>query len=150
MSIWETDCSLSRRSRWWPWAACDSRDGRTLTNPTPSPSQPTSPIPPGSRLINLGEEVRGTFVGTPLHYALTAPASGTFVVRLSWDPHVSGARLMISIGDRQFPAVEPEFSPVVARLSVVARQTYSIQVDEGHAPWDYHFNDRFLLLTSME
>jgi hypothetical protein len=35
-------------------------------------------------------------------------------------------------------------------VTVAARQKYRVQIEEGQAPWDYSFNDPFVLTTSIE
>lgn len=114
----------------------------------PTPTVPVQPSINGT--VTVGEPFTGTFIGSPLTYALTAPLDGRLTVRLTWNPDHDGARLQLTLGDRSFPAVPPNWSPVLGVAPVSAGRTYSITVEEANSPWDYGFNDSFTLTTSIE
>jgi hypothetical protein len=101
-------------------------------------------------VVTVGQELKGTFADKPLTYDLTATATGTLVLKLSWDPQADGARLMLTVDNSSFEASAPDWSPVVGRITVAAGQTYRIKIEEGASPWDYGFNDAFTLNTAIE
>jgi hypothetical protein len=124
--------------------ACSSRE--TTIAPTP-----TAPVQsPANGIIAVGESLAGTFIGNPLMYVLTAPSDGRLTVRLTWNPDQDGARLKLTFGDTSFMAVPPNWSPLVGVAPVSSGKAYRITIEEGHAPWDYAFNDSFTLTTSIE
>jgi hypothetical protein len=125
-------------------SACSSEQ----TSVGPTPLAPTQSRISGT--ITVGEQFNGTFVGNPLTYELTAPSNGRLMVRLTWNPDSNGARLKLTLGDTSFQALAPNWSPVVGVAPVSAGQTYRVTIDEGQAPWDYGFNDPFMLTTSIE
>jgi hypothetical protein len=101
-------------------------------------------------MITVGEELRDTFVGGYLMYELTPPSTGTLVVRMTWDPNLTGTSLMITVGDRSFRASAAEEASLVGRMPVTAGQKYQTRIEEGRSPWDYYFNNPFVLITSIE
>ncbi len=149
--------------------ACDARQAH-MSAPTPAPTQMLAPTPvPTSNVtgptITLGVPIRDTFIGNPQTYVWTATSDGTLVVRVTWDPTVEyAAKLMLTLGDCATPhpivppcpsavtfrASAPNWSPVVGRIAVSARQTYRVVVEEGQAPWDYGFNQPFELTAAVE
>jgi len=38
----------------------------------------------------------------------------------------------------------------VGRVAVSKGQTYRVKIEEGVAPWDYGFNDPFVLVAAVE
>jgi hypothetical protein len=64
-------------------------------------------------------------------YQLTAPAAGTLLVTLSWDPDYTGMALLLKIDEEQFGRGGPPWSPVAARVKVVAGRTYRLVVGLG-------------------
>jgi hypothetical protein len=61
-------------------------------------------------------------------YELTAPASGTLVATLTWDPVATDNILMLKIDDTEFRPQASPWSPVTARVPVVSGQRYSLAV----------------------
>ena len=132
--------------------ACGSRDG-SVTPAAPSqvtPGTESGPATPAHAVINVGEPLAATFASQPLTYDLTAPSTGTLVLKLSWDPSRDGARLMIIVANTPFTASAPNWSPVVGRVQVSKGQTYRVKIEEGVAPWDYGSDDPFVLTTAIE
>jgi hypothetical protein len=120
-------------------SACtsDTRALPTAPSPPPAVSSPEPPPPVDPRPaapISVGQEVTGTLTanGAQNLFELTAPSSGTLVVRLSWD--VTDGRLELQLGSTQFGAENG--NPIIGRLTVVADQKYRVTVADG-APWDY-------------
>jgi len=100
-------------------------------------------------VISVGEEVKGTlsFHGDERLFELTARSDGTLVARVSWEP--SRGRLELMLADRWFGPSQPEGSPIVGTLPVVAGQTYRVRIADG-APWDYDdLLVPFVLTTSI-
>ena len=128
-------------------AACTYGDGLFVTPTLPSNS---AFVITSVGAITVGQQLRGTFIGNPLIYDLRAPSSGTLILRLTWDSRVNGARFMITVGNTRFLASAPYWSPVVGRLTVLAGQIYRVRIEEGFAPWDYGFNDPFVLIATIE
>jgi hypothetical protein len=146
-------------------SACDR--GTSLGHPTqPSPPAPTQapapppPVRPLVREIQLNEVVeedierrgiecmtRQGFTVPCRQYQLTAPAGGTLLVTLSWDFDYTGMALMLKIGEEQFWRGSPEWSPVEARVKVVAGRTYALAV--GLSGSDLFWGP-FQLTTSLE
>ena len=133
---------------------CDSstRENR-VSGPTPQPP-PLGPvngvIQPVNGVIQVGEDLKGTFSGPWLFYELTAPSDGTLVLRLSWNP-ATATKLMVAVGNMEFKASPPDWSPVVGRVPVAAGQTYLLKIDQAYAPWDYDFSiTPFVLTTALE
>jgi hypothetical protein len=127
--------------------ACDSQPGIVVTPTAPTPVVPFS----GHSLARgASTEIRGTFQSVPLIFTIRPASDGTAVGRLTWDPALSGAKLKLTLDEAAFYAEAPNWSPVVGRLDVLAGQIYRIGVDEGFSPWDYHFNDPFVLTISLE
>jgi hypothetical protein len=130
------------------FAGCHS-DERSLMPTLPS-QETSSPLIPATGVITVGREFKDTFIGNPRSYQLPASSTGTLVLRLAWDPHLDGAKLMLTVDDVSFRATAPDWSPVVGRLEVLAGRVYRVRIDEGVAPWDYGFNDPFVLTTAIE
>jgi hypothetical protein len=130
-------------------AACTSQGDPGFVSARPSPISTVVPVGPGN-VITVGSPFSGTFTGVAPTYTLTAPSNGTLVARLTWDPSLNGAKLMLTIGDHSFMSSAPDWSPLVARVAVSAGQTYAVKIEEGHAPWDYHFSDPFVLTATIE
>jgi hypothetical protein len=107
-------------------------------------------VPPPANVIRVGEELRDTFVGSYLTYELTPPSTGTLVARLTWDQSLTSTSLMLTIGDTSFRASAPGEASLVGRMSVTAGQKYQARIEEGRSPWDYYFNNPFVLITSIE
>jgi hypothetical protein len=125
-------------------AGCDSQQ----TGVGPTSSAPIQSRSTGT--ITVGDQFEATFIGNPLTYELTAPSTGTLTVGLTWNPDANNARLKLTLDDRSFRASPPNWSPVIGAIPVSAGQTYRVTIDEGQAPWDYGFNDPFMLTTSIE
>ena len=136
-------------------SACES--GHELGTPlqptaAPAPAPPSVPPPPQPpRQITVGEDFTDTLMGhgTEKLYQLTAPADGTLIVRLSWEPH--RGLLELGLADRSFASSPPDWSPpIVGELSVAAGRTYSVKISDG-APWDYDdLNLPFVVTTSIK
>ncbi len=83
--------------------------------------------------------------GVSYLYELTAPASGTLTVRLSWDANRGSLELWLADA-----LCAPKSSPTVAQLLVAAGQKYRIKVADA-AAWDYdELKLPFKLTTSIE
>ena len=133
--------------------ACDMGHSPRLPRPTfVQPPPPATPDPPPTPIpatpISLGQEVQGRFVGSNLHYELTASSRGTLVARLTWDPFLTGAFLILTIGSTEFRPAEPTFSPIVGRIPAVAGETYRLTISRGGTDHDY--NVPFVLTISLE
>ena len=132
--------------------ACAAGDGGLPTPTRPSTVPSPVPAPPQSQrplVISVGEEVKGTlsFHGDERLFELTARSDGTLVARVSWEP--SRGRLELMLADRWFGPSQPEGSPIVGTLPVVAGQTYRVRIADG-APWDYDdLLVPFVLTTSI-
>jgi hypothetical protein len=87
-------------------------------------------------------------VGSKLAYDLTVPSSGTLVARLTWDPLLTDSFLMLTIGSTDFRAAEPDWSPIVGRISAVAGETYRLTISRGGT--GHYYDDPFVLTTSLE
>jgi hypothetical protein len=127
--------------------ACTYGDGLFVTPTLPSNS---TFVITSVGAITVGQQLRGTFIGNPLIYDLRAPSSGSLVLRLTWDSRANGARFMLTVGNTRFLASAPYWSPVVGRATVFAGQTYRVRIEEGFAPWDYGFNEPFVLMATIE
>lgn len=114
-------------------AACGSGD-RVRTPLAPAP--PSLPPFQGGRQISVGEEVADTLLahGAQMLYQLTVPRDGTLILRVSWEPH--RGLVDLKVADTWFMASPPDYSPLVARLSVTAGRTYSVRIVDAY-PWDY-------------
>jgi hypothetical protein len=78
-------------------------------------------------------------------FQFTAPAAGTLLATLSWNPDSTGMSLLLTI-DEQFTRGALQ-SPVEARVQVVAGKTYRLTVGViGDSEWWGPFR----LTTSME
>ena len=128
-------------------SGCAYGDGFFLA---PTGPANTSAFVASAPLITVGQPLTSTFIGNPLFFDLRAPVSGTLVLRLTWHPRPFGARFLLSVGGTPFLASAPAWSPIVGRVAVFAGQTYRVRIEEGFAPWDYGFNDSFVLLATME
>jgi hypothetical protein len=126
---------------------CDSQQAGVVTPAAPTPVAPASPH---NHIRTVPTEIRDTFQSVALEYVVTPTSDGTLVGRLTWNPLVSGAKLMLTLEKTAFEAQPPEWSPVVGHVPVVTGRTYRIRVEEGVSPWDYHFNDSFVLTLSLE
>jgi hypothetical protein len=103
---------------------------------TPTP-RPTPPPPQTGRVIVVGDPIVDTLTehGTERDYLLTAPADGTLIVRLTWEPH--RGLLEIRIANALCGATPPDWAPpIVGRIAVVKGQTYLLRIIDA-APWDY-------------
>ena len=87
-------------------------------------------------------------MGDRLFYELTAPSSGTLVARVTYDPFLTGAFVILTIGSTDFRPAEPNFSPIVGRIPVVAGETYRLTISRGGTDHDYDVP--FVLTTSLE
>ena len=101
------------------FGACDDGPERRSPVPQPSPVVPTPEpppppppppppsIPPGTRVIGLGEEVKDRLVDYDKHFVVTAPSHGTLAVRLTVPPEVqdSGAMVLrLKLNGTNFPS----------------------------------------------
>jgi hypothetical protein len=120
-----------------------------------------TPPPQGVKgVIVVGTELTDTFRrgsgwGIPLTYRLIAPSNGTLAARLSWTVWGNGAptgsaRFLLAIGDMQFEASDPNWSPVVGRVTVSAGQTYLVRIDEAYDQYEVNFDTPFGLTTAVE
>jgi hypothetical protein len=121
-----------------PLFACGGRDAQP-TSPSLVVSHDGSPSgtsAASARAITAGEPVEATLIGhgTAMAFDFTAPADGTLVVRVDWDP--KRGRLELQLMDKIFANNPDNVSPVIGTLPIVAGQTYRVQVADG-APWDY-------------
>lgn len=139
-------------------AGCERSPDRTFF-PTARPSPPIAPAPgpppalpkPVVRAIAVGDEVTDTFTGTDLFFEVVAPADGTLVGELSWDPFRTESALALMLADVRFaPDLHDwnRWSPIVGRVPVVAGGRYSIIVSRGET-WS-EYDDPFVLKTWME
>jgi hypothetical protein len=87
-------------------------------------------------------------VGARLAYELSVPSGGTLVARLTWDPFLTGASLILTIGSTEFRPAEPNWSPIVGRIPAAAGETYRLTISPGGTDHDY--NVPFVLTTSLE
>ncbi len=100
-------------------------------------------------MINVGEPVDATLVNQAQTYDLTAPSNGTLVLKLSWDAS-NGARLKLTVANTRFDASAPNWSPIVGRVAVSKGQAYQVDIDAETSPWDYGYEDHFVLTTAIE
>jgi len=147
-------------------AACDFGT-RLPTHPTETgPVAPTPPPPfvPSSTIdrdITVGEVVTDTVTESQpacaridgwwipcRQYRLTATATGTLVVRLTWDPFHNGVLLMLRLDSHDLTGSAPPWSPIIGRLPVTAGQSYVIGVELAGQDW--FGGDSFVLETAME
>jgi hypothetical protein len=141
-------------------SACGPGGGvlRTPTMPavaqSPAPfTSPSSPFPaqavPGR--IDVGVDVTDTLTahGSARFYALTAPADGTLILRLSWKP--GDGILDLKLADTRFAAASLDVAPqIVAKVPVIAGVMYPVTIADG-APWDYDdLRLPFVVTTSVE
>jgi hypothetical protein len=89
------------------------------------------PPPVTATPITLGQEVKSTFAGSDVAFELTVPSGGMLVARLTWDVWLHGSLLVLTVGDTQVKPVDPEWSPVIARIPVAAGQTYRLTITGG-------------------
>ena len=110
--------------------ACSSED-RVLPQTPVDPAPTITPAVP--RPIVVGQQVEATLVGHGAAHTfdLTAPSTGTLVVRLAWD---RPALVEVWLGDH--PVAQTSNSPLIGRVSVSAGATYQLLVADG-AAWDY-------------
>lgn len=127
--------------------------------PTPSPvSQPNIPvIPPpviAARDVSVGETVEGTYGDgrtiNPGEYRffVTVPQTGTLTATLTWDPWYLGTILKLTVASQAVEPARPNYSPVIARVSVKAGVRYPLVVSLYGADWLPQ--DRFELTTRLE
>jgi hypothetical protein len=148
----------------WMTLACSDQ---TYSPRNPVPTQPSAPAPapiPAPavvRDITLGEMVHDKVdeTNTPCttrynwpvpcrQYRLTAPADGTLVAKLTWDPWRNGVILMLRVEEQDINPPGAPWSPVVARLKVIKGQSYRLAV--GLAGQDWFGGDQFTLITEIE
>lgn len=152
--------------------ACDNTDVRRQSSPT----QPTglivevrTPPPPLQSFIRdveptaiaLGQDVEdkisltdppctiahNRFLISCRNFLVTAPAAGTLVVTVTWDPNATDMILLIRMGDKDLKADAPPWSPLVARMKVAAGQSYRVAVGLAGTGLD---GGPFVLTTRME
>ena len=146
------------------FTGCDTNQGSSVSPSPMSSLSPTTPYPP----ITVGQSVTGTFVGNDIVYAVTPAVNATLVVTLNWDPSQGNkndpAHLALVLGvcaqphpdtsctsETSFDGSGPGFGPpVVGKIPVSAGTTYHVVVEEGQAPWDYDFNQPFVLTTTLQ
>jgi hypothetical protein len=149
----------------WMTVACS---GQTYSPQIPSPTQPSAPVPPPApapppsvRDIAIGEVVEDKIDeshppcttrngwGVPCrHFRLTAPADGTLVALLTYDPYAVGVILMLRMEEADIYPTGAPWSPVVGRLRVASGQSYRLAV--GLAGADESGGDKFTLTTAIE
>jgi hypothetical protein len=134
-------------------AACDGKESfprlpESPTVPQPVPAPPSPPPPSTPTPITLGQEVKSKFAGRDVAFELTAPAGGMLVARLTWDVWLHGSLLVLTVGDMQVKPVDPEWSPVIARIPVAAGQTYRLTITGGGTDW--YYDEAFVLTTAIE
>jgi hypothetical protein len=118
-----------------------------LTTPGEPPGVPAPPPAPVPQ-ISLGQDIQGRFVGSRLSYDLTVPSSGTLVARLTWDPFLTDSFLTLMIGSAEFRPTEPNWSPIIGRIVVTARETHRLTIGRGGTGQAYDVP--FVLTTSLE
>ena len=126
----------------------DSNGFHLPVRPTPTPASAPAPPPPvivtqptDVREIAVGEVVTGdiniayqtcaTNGPWPIpcrFYELTAPATGTPVATVTWDPVATDNLLLLKMEQTEIQPAPPAWSPVVGRLAVVSGHTYSLAV----------------------
>lgn len=138
-------------------AGCERTPDRDFPPLRPSPPIVAAPGPPPAlpepavRAVGVGEELADTFTGTDLFFEVVAPADGTLVGRLSWDPFRTESVLALILSDVRFAPDLYDWSrlsPIVGRVPVVAGGRYSIIVSRS-ATWS-EYDDPFALKTWME
>ena len=135
-------------------SACDGS-----TAPIPIP--PSSPSPPGpqpqppslgatvSRAIDVGDKATGTLNPWDTWVIdLTAPKSGTAVVRLTWD--LSLTWMDLKWEDRLFegPRLPGGDGLILVRTAVDEGRTYRLTILDAY-PWE-NYRSTFVLDTSLE
>jgi hypothetical protein len=119
----------------------------TRPAPVPEPFPPRWPDPV-VRTIEVGREVRGVFDGLAQAFEFTAPRSGRLVARLTWDAWSNGTILTLQMGDTEFVARPPQYSPLVGTWDVTAGQPCRLTIGPGGTDWVY--NDLYVLTTAIE
>jgi hypothetical protein len=142
---------------------CDAHTDRRFwrfvapTIPSSQPAPVPAPLPP-PQAITLGEVVSGWMRYTDpscdapstqpeacRQFALASPRSGTLVVQLSWDPHLTGTLLLDHVA---FKIKHPPWAPVVGYLPVAAGQHILLSVILDGSDW--YPDDPFTLTTALE
>jgi hypothetical protein len=132
-----------------------------LPQPSSVPPTPqTTPLPPEPpffgpvRNVSVGETVEGlygdgvTIDPGEYRFYVTAPRSGTLTATLSWDPLFLGTLLKLTLAGQVAVPVGPNWSPLVAQVSVDGGQRYLIVVSMYGADWLP--KDRFVLTTRLD
>ena len=132
--------------------ACDQSPRQRFRVPTrPTPVREPIPAPwpdPVVRTIQVGEEVKGVFAGLGQAFEFTAPKSGRLVARLTWDVWWNGTILTLQMGDIEYVAGPPLWSPLVGTWYVTAGQAYRLTIGPGGTDWVY--DDLYVLTTAIE
>lgn len=130
---------------------CDHGSTHSFQLPAPTTTPTGIPVPaspPVPQEITIGQTLTGdgrfsasctTVNGWPVpcsYYEFTAPANGSVIATLSWDPNATGNILLLRLEDTNFLAQPPAWSPIHGRLTVVAGQRYQLQVGLNGSDWD--------------
>jgi len=117
------------------------------------PARPTPPVseaPPPPVVVTQPTDVRAIAVGEVVtediniahqtcatngpwpipcrFYELTAPATGTLVATVTWDPVATDNLLLLKMEQTVIQPAPPAWSPVMGRLAVVSGHNYSLAV----------------------
>lgn len=136
--------------------ACGDDGGSFPTRasaPSQSPQPPPAPSPPPAvpqpRTLTIGETIKERIeVASGQAYRVTATQSGTLVVDVSYDAFFWDVILEVWIEDMVTRPTTGPWSPIIARMPVVAGQSYSFSV--GIRGFGFMPTAEYTLTTSTE